>query len=102
MKRFYQVKEILSPFVTGEKKEAEIFELLAMTYHALDEYNEAIELYKEFLSHFGLKLSVLNSIGECYLKINDRENALIAFEKSLEINPNQEEIKRIVSLLKGK
>lgn len=102
LKRFPEIKEILTPFISSEKKEPETFEILAMSYEATGEYKEAIELFKEFLSHFGLKLSVLNSIGECYLKIGDKENALTAFEKSLEINPNQEEVKRIISLLKGK
>lgn len=102
LKRFSEIKEILAPFISLEKKEPETFEILAMTHQAIGEHKEAIDLFKEFLSHFGLKLSVLNSLGECYLKIGDRENALTAFEKSLEINPNQEEIKKIVSTLKGK
>lgn len=102
LKRFPEIKEILSPFTNSEKKEPETFEILAMAKHALGEYNEAIDLYKEYLNHFGLKLSVLNSMGECYLKIGDRKNALIAFEKSLQINPSQEEIKKIVSALKEK
>lgn len=102
LKRYSEIKEILTPFINLGKKEPEVFEILAMAKQALGEYNEAIELYKEYLSHFGLKLSILNSIGECYLKIGDQENALLAFEKSLQINPNQEDVKKIVLTIKGK
>jgi GWxTD domain-containing protein len=102
LKRFSEIKGILTQFLNSEKKESETFELLGMAYQATGEYNEAIRIYKEFLSHFGLKLSVLNSIGECYLKIGDKGNAITAFEKSLEINPDQEEIRKIVFNLKGK
>jgi GWxTD domain-containing protein len=102
LKRFSEIKEVLNPFLNSEKREPDTLELLAMSYHAMGECKSAIELYKEFISHFGLKLSILNSIGECYLKIGDRDNALTAFEKSLEINPDQEEIRKIVSQLKRK
>lgn len=99
-KKYSEIKGILTPFISSEKKEPDTFEILGIAHQNLGEFNEAIEIYKQFLSHFGLKLSVLNSIGECYLKIGDRENALLAFGKSLEINPDQEEIEKIVSSLK--
>ncbi|MGQ9618207.1 MAG: GWxTD domain-containing protein [Candidatus Aminicenantia bacterium] len=101
-KKYFQIKEILSPFINVDKKEPDTYELLGLSYMALGEYNEAIEIYKQFLSHFGLKLSVLNSLGECYLKTGDKENALYTFEKSLEINPEQDAIKKIVAGLREK
>jgi tetratricopeptide (TPR) repeat protein len=45
-------------------------------------------------------IEVLNSLGECYLKIGDKEKALRAWKKSLEINPNQENIKKMIEKLK--
>ncbi len=102
LKRFPQIKEILSPFISSENKEPESLELAAMALHEMGEYKEAIEIYNQYLSHFGLKLSVLNSLGICYLKIGDKEKALSALEKSLQINPEQQEIKMIVSNLKEK
>ena len=45
-------------------------------------------------------IEVLNSLGECYFKIDDKEQALRACEKSLEINPKQENIKKMIEKLK--
>jgi tetratricopeptide (TPR) repeat protein len=45
-------------------------------------------------------IEVLNSLGECYFKIDDKEKALRACEKSLEINPKQENIKKMIEKLK--
>jgi len=44
-------------------------------------------------------IEVLNSLGECYFKIGDKEQALRAWKKSLEINPNQENIKKMIEKL---
>lgn len=102
LKKYSEIKEILTPFISSGKKDPDTFEILGIAHQNLGELDEAIKVYEQFLSSFGLKLSVLNSIGECYLKIGDREKALTVFEKSLEINPDQENIKKIVSFLKGK
>ncbi len=99
-KKYSDMKEVLLPFISSENKEPSVFELLGIAHQALGEFEEAIDIYKKYISHFGLKLSVLNSVGECYLRIGDKENALSAFEKSLEINPAQEAIRKIVSVLK--
>jgi tetratricopeptide (TPR) repeat protein len=42
----------------------------------------------------------LNSLGECYFKLGNNEQALRAWEKSLEINPKQEKIKKLIEQLK--
>jgi tetratricopeptide (TPR) repeat protein len=47
-------------------------------------------------------VEILNSIGTCYLELGNTGEALRAWEKSLEVNPNQETIKKIVEELKKK
>jgi len=37
---------------------------------------------------------VLNSIGECHFRLGNKDQAIKAWEKSLEINPSQEDIKK--------
>jgi predicted negative regulator of RcsB-dependent stress response len=46
-------------------------------------------------------IEVLNFLGECCFKIDDKEQALRAWEKSLEINPNQENSKKMIERLRG-
>jgi tetratricopeptide (TPR) repeat protein len=44
----------------------------------------------------------LNSVGECFYRLGNIKEALIAWEKSLEINPDQEDLIKIVTRLKTK
>jgi len=40
-------------------------------------------------------------VGECYFQLGRYEEALITWEKSLEINPNQPELKKSLEAIKG-
>ncbi|MDH4218748.1 MAG: GWxTD domain-containing protein [Candidatus Aminicenantes bacterium] len=101
-KEFQRAKKILLPFSENPKKNFQVFSLLGACSKALEEYEEAISYYKAYLSHAGTNLSILNSIGECFYRLGNTKEALIAWEKSLEINPDQEDIKKIVARLKMK
>jgi len=50
--------------------------------------------------HFGLNANLLNALGECYFRLGIRDEALAAWEKSLEINPNQPEVIKRVKAIK--
>jgi tetratricopeptide (TPR) repeat protein len=95
-----KVKEILSPFLGEADKEDGIYFYLGKSSHMLGHYEEAVSYYKEYIAHFGTHLGILNSIGDCYYKMGDEKEALRTWEKSLEIDPKQEEIRKIVDSLK--
>jgi len=76
--------------------------LLGACCQALEEYEGAISFYKAYLSHAGTNLNILNSIGECFYRLGNIKEALRTWEKSLEINPNQENIRKILDRLKKK
>ena len=69
---------------------------------ALGEYLEAISFYQEYLSFYGTNIFILNSIGDCYFQLNNTQEALNAWEKSLEISPDQEKIKTRIRNLREK
>lgn len=98
-KEYQKAKEISLPFLK-EKERHEFLLLLGQSCQALGEYGEAIVYFKDYLSRFGTNLQVLNSVGECYYRLGNMEEALIAWEKSLEINPTQEELKKRVESIK--
>ena len=100
-KEYQRVKRIALPFIQNQQK-YEFLQIAGQSCQALGELNEAITYYKEYLSHFGTNIFVLNSIGECYYRLGNTEEALIAWEKSLEINPAQEKLKTLVKSLKEK
>jgi len=102
LKNFRKVKEILLPLKNNEKANFELYYLLGKANQMLGEFNEAISIYDEAISHFGLNIHLLNSLGECYYKLEEIEEALEAWKKSLEINPNQKEIKDKVESIEKK
>ena len=102
LKKYRKVKEILTPFLDNQKENFEFLKLLGKSCQSLSEFEEAISYYKQYLDHMGTNLEILNSIGTCYYLLGDMAQALVAWEKSLEISPNQEKIKEAVKSIKDK
>lgn len=100
-KKFQEVKNILLPFLENPQDDYRFLRLLGQTCQKLGQYGEAIDHYKKYLGHYGTNLEVLNAIGYCYFSEGNKKEALEAWEKSLEINPDQEKIKKMVKSLKG-
>jgi len=100
-KEYQKVKQVALPFL-GNQEKHRFLGILGQSCQALGEYSQAISYYKDYLSFYGTNLHILNSIGECYYQLGNNEEALIAWEKSLEINPKQEKLKKIVKSIKEK
>jgi len=100
-KKWSEVLEIARPFIDKQQNN-DFLEPAAEALEELGKYEEAVDYYKKYLSHFGTSIKILNSIGECYFKLGNRDEALYAWERSLQIEPNQEKIKEKVKSLKEK
>ena len=98
---FSGVLRIGEPFLKGSAR-ADFTGLLGQASQALGNHEAAIAYYQEYLTHFGTNINVMNSIGECYLKLGRNAEALTILEKSLELSPNQERIRGLVKSLKDK
>jgi len=99
LKDFVQTKEILAPFLNENKLNYEGYFLMGRAHQILGELEKAISIYDTAISHFGININLLNSLGECYYNLGKEEEALAAWKKSLEIDPKQEKIKRLVESL---
>jgi GWxTD domain-containing protein len=99
---FKRAREILLPLAGGEDLPAEVLALLGQACHALGQYQEAITHYAAYLSRYGMNINILNYLGACYYQLGNREEALKAWTKSLELSANQEKIKALVESLKKK
>ena len=97
---FARAKEVLAPLAAGGQGSAEVLAAFGRTRHALGEFAEAAALYREYLERFGANIEVMNLLGTCYFKMGNREEALKAWEKSLEISPDQPPIRKLVDELK--
>ena len=100
-KEYQKVKEVAGPFLQTEKQ-FDFLLYLGQASQALGELAEAIVRFKEYLDHFGANISVLNSVGDCYYQLGNWEEARIAWQRSLEISPKQEEVEKKLDSLKEK
>ena len=102
LQRHQEVLDILTPFVQGTEPQHAAYSLLGKSFQTLGQYPQAIESFQAYLSHFGTNLRVLNDLGECHFQLGNREDALVAWKKSLELDPNQKKIREKVNTLEGK
>jgi GWxTD domain-containing protein len=100
-KEYLKVKEVAGPFLQTEKR-FDFLVYLGQASQALGELADAIARYKEYLAHYGVNITVLNAVGDCYYQLGNWEEARIAWQKSLEISPKQEEVKEKLDSLKEK
>lgn len=100
LKEYEKIKEILLPFSESSQAGYDVYFLLGIAHQARGEFNRAISIYNKAVSHFGININLLNSLGECYYRLGELGEALAAWEKSLEINPEQAEIKEKVKTIK--
>lgn len=97
---YNEVKEILNPYVERPILDSNLFSILGRAHQGAGEYEQAITCYQKYTSHEGVNFVVLNLIGECYFRIENFEEALRAWERSLEINPDQPEIMKKIDEIK--
>jgi len=102
LNEFQKIKDILTPFAAGEQGLDQVYYLLGKSCFGLGQYAGAVPYFKDYLIRFGANLEVLNLLGLTYYKLGDTAEALAAWRKSLEISPNQENIKKLVDSLPKK
>jgi GWxTD domain-containing protein len=100
-KEYQLIKQVALPFAK-DKKRYEFLKELGQASQALGEYAEAIASYKDYLTRFGTNINVLNAIGDCYYQLGNISEALVAWDKSLQISPEQDKIRERVKAAREK
>lgn len=96
-------KTILLPFSQNPEPNYNLSLLLGQAFHNLKEYDNAVSILDDAISHFGINSQLLNALGESYLAWGKKEEALKAWKKSLEVDPAQPSVReKIASLEKEK
>jgi len=68
----------------------------------LEKIHEAIEVFKLNVEVFPQSSNVYDSLGEAYMKSGEKQNAIINYKKSLELNPDNNNAKEMLKKLKKK
>ena len=61
--------------------------------------SQSIEIFKLTVSKFPESWNVFDILGEAYMKNGDNKNATINYRKSIELNPDNENAKRMLGEL---
>lgn len=93
------VLDTVRPFIADERR-FDFLQIAGEASAALGRHEDAVAYFKEYLAHFGASIAVLNAAGESSLALGDKAGALVAWEKSLELEPNQPKLKERVKTLK--
>jgi len=99
---YERIQKILTPFLNAPDKNYILYKFLGIAHQGLEEYEAAIDFYMQFISHGGASFDILNSIALCFYQVGNDKEALRIWEQSLEMNPDQEELKKAVEILKEK
>lgn len=100
---YKKIESVLLPFLNQpQPAKYEVFFIMGKAYKNMGELNKAIDVFDKAVSHYGLNINLLNVLGECYFQFGNVEEALDVWEKSLELDPNQPQIKKNVKALKEK
>jgi tetratricopeptide (TPR) repeat protein len=100
LKEHEKAKSILLLFASRPEPTYDFLFLLGQTFLDLGEFDRAIATLDKAMTIYGLNSSVLNTIGESYFRMGKPEEALKAWEKSLEVHPEQPRIIDKVNALK--
>lgn len=100
LKEYEKAKKVLSLFQDSPEASYDVQFSLGRAHQGLGEFDQAISVFNKAITRFGTNTNLLNSLGESYYGRGALKEALAAWTKSLEINPDQKEIKDKVESLR--
>ncbi|MGZ5488464.1 MAG: tetratricopeptide repeat protein, partial [Candidatus Aminicenantales bacterium] len=95
--------QTLAPFVGPTQKPLyETLVLAAEASRVTKDFPRAVELLDRAVAQFGVNAALMNALGEGYEGLGKMKEALAAYEKSLQLSPDQPQIRKQVDELRKK
>jgi Flp pilus assembly protein TadD len=91
--------ELLQPLEDRYPNQYEVVAGLGYAFYFKKEYARAVDLLERAATIRPPGTALLNTLGECHLELGDKATAKQRYERSLELNPNQDEIKKKLTSL---
>jgi hypothetical protein len=100
---YSKIESILGPLLGQEERPTyDSLFIMGQAYQKLGKLDRAIDVFNRAVDSYGSNIYLLNHIGECYFQLGKPKEALVVWTKSLELNPNQPQVKKNVDALKEK
>ncbi|MBM3296215.1 MAG: GWxTD domain-containing protein [Candidatus Aminicenantes bacterium] len=97
VRQFGRALEAVEVLSADEKSRFDYFLIRGQAQMGLGRYAEAIASLIEGNKIYNSDIRLLNSLGYCYYKRGEAENALQILRTSLRLNPNQENVKSLIA-----
>lgn len=91
---FTRIIETKPDFAEGWNKRATV-------YYLVGEYEKSLKDCDEVMKRNPVHFGALAGYGQIYLRLSQPEKALVYFERALAVNPNLEQVERMVQQLKS-
>lgn len=98
--KYQESLSLLTPLYE-KTQDREVAKVIVLNLVNLQEWNQAIKLLDKLLQE-ATELSLLNLMAECYLHLNQPEKAWSWLQRSLQLEPNQPQIKKLAEEIKAK
>lgn len=88
-----EAARLLEPLIGGPEESYEVMLIAGRASYEAGSIVRAKEVFGRALDRFGVNVDLLNALGDCHLRLDEKAEALAAFERSLALNPDQPAIK---------
>lgn len=99
-KKFAQSMELIEELRGKEDFKFDYYFIKGQIDMERGKYSQAIDSFQKGNEIYNSHLKLLNSLGYCYYKTGQKEQALEVLKASLNLNKEQKEIKKLVEKLK--
>ena len=102
VKKFDKALALVENFKDEEKLKFDYFLIKGKALKEKGDYAAAIESFIEGNRIYNSDIGLLNNLGICFSRTGQKEDALKILNASLKLNPNQDEIKKLVQEIEKK
>jgi GWxTD domain-containing protein len=96
VKKYAQSLELIENVKNEESLKFDYYLIKGRAFAGLGKYSEAIDNLLEGNKIYNSDTRLLNSLGLCYYRTGQKSKSLEALKASLRLNPEQEEIKKLI------
>lgn len=96
-----RVLELLTPLEETFPNEYEVVEGLGFAYYIKQDYARAMEYFERSAGIRSPDTTALNALGDCYERVGETEKAKQLYQRSLELQPDQEGVQARLAGLSG-
>lgn len=100
-KKYDQIITIIENLKAQPKEAFSYFSLLGKALYGMGKYSDSLDALLNANKIYDSDFTLLNQIGLCCLRLNNKEEAIKAFTASLKINDKQDEIQKILDQLRS-